>query len=196
MQKPFLLSFFSEIYSGPGKGSQTRIWEYAKEQAIRLLESVTLACECVCVRARAGCSPRDCLLRIKTAWNPCRWLLDMKTEQLGTFQSFVSPPSNKYWWNGFVCCDSGHGSTMLSVNIRLVQRSHFLSGILSFNRFCFGDGKLPCFLVKWYLWGITHWCTHVAVTTHVEWKQQAVVRHIFSPQFCDFTFSSPFCFFF
>lgn len=44
MLKPFLLHFFSEMCSGPGASSQIGIWEYATDQVIRVIESVT---ECV-----------------------------------------------------------------------------------------------------------------------------------------------------
>lgn len=139
--KPFLLYFFSEMGSGPGASSQIRIWEYATDQVIRVIQSVTWPCVCVCVDA--SCSPEDRVLKIRTAGKPCHWLLDMETKQLGMFQPFVCPPSNKNWWvlpaMEAPCCQwiSGWFTSLLCWYHWHTLPLSVLLCLLSFNWFCF-----------------------------------------------------------
>lgn len=149
---------------------------------------------CVWVYPHTSRSPEDSLWKIRTAGKPRHWPLDMETEQLGMFQPFVSPPSNKHWW--ILSALSVYGSIMLTVNSRLV---HLLAVLIPLTPpFWFACSvfvmlKWQIFLVKRYVFicirGEADVWTKSNVRIrhrfsrffrgHVKWKQQAVVTHTY-----------------
>lgn len=94
------------------------------------------------------------------------------------FQPFVCPPSNKHWW--ILSALSVYGSTMLSVNSRLV---HLLAVLIPLTNlvppFCFACSvfvmlKWHSFAVKWYVF------ICIRGETDVWTKSNVRIRHRFS----------------
>lgn len=132
-----------------------------------------------------NCSPKHCVLGIRTAENSGHWLLEMKAEQLGMFQLLTALLPTKT--DGFLsvaglavkapCCQwkSGCFTTLLCWYPR--QITHVVSGFSPSFKLIFVMRKLQ-FLIFLKMktqhddHTHTHWSTRF--TKHVKKKQQAV----------------------
>lgn len=117
MLKPFLLCFFTEVCCGPEASTQIGIWEYATDQVIRVIESVTWPC--VRVYTHKPLTRGQCV-KNKNCWKALSLAARYGNRTVADVPAFCLPSLQQTLMD-FVCCKSVYGSTTLSVNSRLVH---------------------------------------------------------------------------